>query len=155
MRRRPGPCLKPCLAGPGVQVGLLDIDICGPSVPKMLGLEGEEIHQSGAGWSPVYVQVGGADVPCLSDAHVAWSVHAMRAWSFAGSCELVARGKLRDLCPLPTQQENLGVMSIGFMLPNPDDAVIWRGPRKNGGRLSPTAGSGRGVGQRPALRAHG
>ena len=28
--------------------------------------------------------------------------------------------------------ENLGVMSIGFMLPSPDDAVIWRGPRKNG-----------------------
>lgn len=28
--------------------------------------------------------------------------------------------------------DNLGVMSIGFMLPNPDDAVIWRGPRKNG-----------------------
>ncbi|EFN55480.1 hypothetical protein CHLNCDRAFT_23038 [Chlorella variabilis] len=70
------------LAARGLEVGLLDIDICGPSVPKMLGLEGEEIHQSGAGWSPVY--------------------------------------------------ENLGVMSIGFMLPNPDDAVIWRGPRKNG-----------------------
>lgn len=29
-------------------------------------------------------------------------------------------------------QDNLGVMSIGFMLPNPDDAVVWRGPRKNG-----------------------
>lgn len=72
------------LASRGLEVGLLDIDICGPSLPKMLGLEGEEIHQSGAGWSPVYVQ------------------------------------------------ENLGVMSIGFMLPNPDDAVIWRGPRKNG-----------------------
>ncbi|PSC74599.1 cytosolic Fe-S cluster assembly factor NBP35 [Micractinium conductrix] len=72
------------LAARGLEVGLLDIDICGPSLPKMLGLEGEEIHQSGAGWSPVYVQ------------------------------------------------ENLGVMSIGFMLPNPDDAVIWRGPRKNG-----------------------
>ena len=26
----------------------------------------------------------------------------------------------------------LGVMSIGFMLPKEDDAVIWRGPRKNG-----------------------
>lgn len=24
------------------------------------------------------------------------------------------------------------MMSIGFMLPNPDDAVVWRGPRKNG-----------------------
>ncbi|EMS67733.1 hypothetical protein TRIUR3_06984 [Triticum urartu] len=61
------------------QVGLLDIDICGPSIPKML-----DIHQSNVGWSPVYVE------------------------------------------------SNLGVMSIGFMLPNPDDAVIWRGPRKNG-----------------------
>jgi Mrp family chromosome partitioning ATPase len=28
--------------------------------------------------------------------------------------------------------ENLAVMSIGFLLPNPDDAVVWRGPRKNG-----------------------
>ncbi|QDZ18006.1 NUBPL iron-transfer P-loop NTPase [Chloropicon primus] len=65
------------------EVGLLDIDICGPSVPKMMGLEGEEVHQSNNGWSPVYVQ------------------------------------------------DNLGVMSIGFMLPNPDDAVVWRGPRKN------------------------
>ena len=36
-------------------MGLLDIDICGPSVPKMMGLEGAEIHQSAAGWSPVYV----------------------------------------------------------------------------------------------------
>jgi Mrp family chromosome partitioning ATPase len=24
---------------------------------------------------------------------------------------------------------NLAVMSIGFMLANPDDVVIWRGPR--------------------------
>lgn len=72
------------LAASGKEVGLLDVDICGPSIPRMLGLEGEEIHQSGAGWSPVYVE------------------------------------------------DNLGVMSIGFMLPNKDDAVVWRGPRKNG-----------------------
>ncbi|XP_010524281.1 PREDICTED: cytosolic Fe-S cluster assembly factor NBP35 [Tarenaya hassleriana] len=72
------------LAGLDYQVGLMDIDICGPSIPKMLGLEGQEIHQSNLGWSPVYVE------------------------------------------------DNLGVMSIGFMLPHPDEAVIWRGPRKNG-----------------------
>ena len=66
------------------QVGLLDIDICGPSLPRMLGLEGEEVHQSSAGWSPVYVS------------------------------------------------DNLGVMSIGFMLTDPNEAVVWRGPRKNG-----------------------
>jgi Mrp family chromosome partitioning ATPase len=72
------------LAAQGKEVGLLDIDICGPSMPKMLGLEGQEVHQSNAGWSPVYVE------------------------------------------------DNLAVMSIGFLLTNPDDAVIWRGPRKNG-----------------------
>lgn len=72
------------LAARGKQVGLLDVDICGPSIPRMLGLLGHEVHQSAEGWSPVYVD------------------------------------------------DNLGVMSIGFMLPNVDDAIIWRGPRKNG-----------------------
>uniref|UniRef100_A0A8C9G9H2 NUBP iron-sulfur cluster assembly factor 1, cytosolic n=1 Tax=Pavo cristatus TaxID=9049 RepID=A0A8C9G9H2_PAVCR len=66
------------------RVALLDIDICGPSIPKMMGLEGEQVHQSGSGWSPVFVE------------------------------------------------ENLGVMSVGFLLSSPDDAVIWRGPKKNG-----------------------
>jgi len=66
------------------QVGLLDIDICGPSIPKIMGLEGEQIHISGQGWDPVYVQ------------------------------------------------DNLAVMSVGFLLENEEDAVIWRGPKKNG-----------------------
>lgn len=65
-------------------VGIMDTDICGPSIPKMMGVEQETIHVSNAGWSPVWVS------------------------------------------------ENLGVMSIQFMLPNRDDAVIWRGPKKNG-----------------------
>ena len=65
-------------------VGLLDIDICGPSAPRMLGLEGHDVHKSNTGWSPVYLE------------------------------------------------DNFAVMSIGFMLPNKDDAVIWRGPRKDG-----------------------
>ena len=65
-------------------VGLLDIDICGPSAPIMFHQEGQDVHKSNSGWQPVYVT------------------------------------------------DNLAVMSIGFLLPNPDDAVIWRGPRKNG-----------------------
>ena len=28
--------------------------------------------------------------------------------------------------------DNLGVMSVGFLLASQDDAVIWRGPKKNG-----------------------
>lgn len=27
------------------QVALLDIDICGPSIPKMMGLEGEQVSE--------------------------------------------------------------------------------------------------------------
>ncbi|KAJ3106631.1 cytosolic Fe-S cluster assembly factor nbp35 [Phlyctochytrium planicorne] len=67
-----------------VQVGVLDVDICGPSLAKMTGLEGEPIHQSNSGWTPVYVA------------------------------------------------DNLCVMSIAFLLPDENDAVIWRGAKKNG-----------------------
>ena len=35
------------------KVAVLDIDICGPSIPRVMGLEGEQVHQSGSGWSPV------------------------------------------------------------------------------------------------------
>ena len=38
----------------GLRVGVLDIDLCGPSIPRMLGLQGQEVHQSEAGWCPVY-----------------------------------------------------------------------------------------------------
>ncbi len=32
------------LSSQGKEVGLLDIDICGPSIPRMLNLEGNEVH---------------------------------------------------------------------------------------------------------------
>ncbi len=71
-------------SNPDSMVGIMDTDICGPSIPKMMGVEQETIHVSNAGWIPVWVA------------------------------------------------DNLGVMSVQFMLPNRDDAVIWRGPKKNG-----------------------
>ena len=62
----------------------MDVDICGPSIPTILGIANEQVHSSASGWSPVYVQ------------------------------------------------DNLSVMSVGFMLPSAKDAVMWRGPKKNG-----------------------
>ncbi|KYQ88252.1 nucleotide binding protein 2 [Tieghemostelium lacteum] len=38
----------------GKKVGLLDVDLCGPSIPKMLGLENREVHKYSDGWVPVY-----------------------------------------------------------------------------------------------------
>lgn len=67
----------------GKKVGLMDVDIHGPSVPTMLGLEGATI-------------VNGPDGL------------------------------------LPVELGHLKVMSMGFLLPNPDEAVIWRGPVKGG-----------------------
>ena len=67
----------------GMRVGLLDIDLHGPSVPTMLGLEGER-------------PLGGPD-----------------------GIE-------------PVDKDGMKVISIGFLLADKDDAVIWRGPRKMG-----------------------
>lgn len=41
------------LAMKGYRIGLLDIDICGPSLARMLGLEDGEIIQTEKGWQPV------------------------------------------------------------------------------------------------------
>ena len=67
-----------------VTVGLMDADICGPSVPRMVGVETETIHVSADGLQPVWAD------------------------------------------------DNLCVMSVQFMLPGRDDAVVWRGAKKNG-----------------------
>ncbi|KDN39830.1 P-loop containing nucleoside triphosphate hydrolase protein [Tilletiaria anomala UBC 951] len=37
------------------QTGIMDIDICGPSIPTILGLTSANVHSSASGWSPVYV----------------------------------------------------------------------------------------------------
>ncbi|XP_050420284.1 cytosolic Fe-S cluster assembly factor NUBP1 homolog isoform X2 [Adelges cooleyi] len=66
-----------------ILVGVLDVDICGPSLPCVFGVQDEKVHQSGSGLSPVFVE------------------------------------------------ENLSIMSVGFLLEDKDDAVIWRGPKKN------------------------
>jgi Mrp family chromosome partitioning ATPase/predicted Fe-Mo cluster-binding NifX family protein len=69
------------LALSGKRVGLLDVDIHGPSIPKMLKLEGATVQ--------------------------------------------IKAGAIQ-----PVEKAGLKVMSIGFMLQDRDEAVIWRGPMK-------------------------
>ncbi|GLH08694.1 Cytosolic Fe-S cluster assembly factor NUBP2 homolog [Gryllus bimaculatus] len=43
-----------CLREGGYKVGLLDVDLCGPSIPHLLNLEDQDVHQAPQGWIPVY-----------------------------------------------------------------------------------------------------
>ncbi|KAJ1720161.1 cytosolic Fe-S cluster assembly factor cfd1 [Coemansia erecta] len=67
------------LAHQGHKVGVLDIDLCGPSIPHMLGLSGHSIHQASAGWVPVFAdpskQLGCMSIGFLlpsKDSSVVW-----------------------------------------------------------------------------------
>ena len=71
------------LARLGRKVGLLDADIHGPNLPKMLGLEGKRLSASEGG-----------------------------------------------IIPEPVM-ENLSVVSMAFLIDNPDNPVVWRGPLKH------------------------
>lgn len=76
----------------GHSVGVLDIDLTGPSIPRMFAIEDAKITQAPGGWLPV-------------------AVHKS----------------------IETEMGRLGalhVMSIGFLLRNRGDAVVWRGPKK-------------------------
>ncbi|KAI5477626.1 hypothetical protein MNV49_006113 [Pseudohyphozyma bogoriensis] len=44
---------------PSSKIGILDIDLTGPSLPRMLGLEGKDVHMSEDGWVPVYLDARG------------------------------------------------------------------------------------------------
>ncbi len=72
------------LALSGKKVGLLDVDVHGPSVPRLLSLSGQQAHIEKDYIEPI-------------------------PWS-----------------------KNLWVMSLGFLLPDQNEAVIWRGPVKMG-----------------------
>ena len=71
------------LSQKGKKVGLIDVDIHGPSIPKMLGLEGAKLRGTEEGMLPV------------------------------------------------DYSDSLKVMSIGFILRDQKDAIIWRAPLKH------------------------
>ncbi|RPA98084.1 P-loop containing nucleoside triphosphate hydrolase protein [Choiromyces venosus 120613-1] len=77
------------LARAGKRVGVLDIDLTGPNIPRMFNVEEKKVHQAPGGWIPVKVgdtnSTNGGSIEC---------------------------------------------MSLGFLLRDRGDSVVWRGPKK-------------------------
>lgn len=53
-------------SSPTARVGILDVDLTGPSIPRMLGVDGHGVHQSTNGWVPVYADGASARLACMS-----------------------------------------------------------------------------------------
>ena len=67
------------------KVGILDVDLCGPTIPHMLFAKGKAVYQCYSGWVPVFVD----------------------------------------------QEQSISLMSMGFVLGNFDEALVWRSPKKH------------------------
>ena len=78
------------LSAAGHSVGVLDVDLTGPSIPRMFAIEDAKVRQAPGGWLPITVHEADPEK---------------------------GTGELR-------------VMSLGFLLPQRGDAVVWRGPKK-------------------------
>jgi Mrp family chromosome partitioning ATPase len=91
----------------GYNVGILDIDLTGPSIPRLLNLEDQKVTQAPGGWLPVQVH------PAINDTATSTT-----------NGDTSASGH-----PTP-HRGSLHALSLAFLLPSRSSAVIWRGPKK-------------------------
>ncbi|GAB1299996.1 Cytosolic Fe-S cluster assembly factor NUBP1 [Apodemus speciosus] len=122
------------------QVALLDVDICGPSIPKIMGLEGEQGMQYQARLMILSGLSRGQEAEAgdeIASANRKFTRHYHRLGcayedaSMQSGTHVEVHQSGSGWSPVYVD-DNLGVMSVGFLLSSPDDAVIWRGPKKNG-----------------------
>ncbi|KAJ3170458.1 cytosolic Fe-S cluster assembly factor cfd1 [Irineochytrium annulatum] len=57
---RPATATEPRADAPvgGARIGILDVDLTGPSMPRMLSVQASQVHQGSNGWVPVRVDLG-------------------------------------------------------------------------------------------------
>ncbi|KAF3479497.1 cytosolic Fe-S cluster assembling factor cfd1 [Arthroderma uncinatum] len=99
----------------GRSVCILDIDLTGPSMPRLVGKEDAKIVQAPGGWVPVTVYP--ASDPTTNIKNTTTST----------------ADKLHEEdqeSNTPRSHSSLRCMSLGFLLRDRGDAVIWRGPKK-------------------------
>ncbi|GAA6064217.1 hypothetical protein JCM10212_003826 [Sporobolomyces blumeae] len=114
---------------PTLNIGLLDVDLTGPSLPRMLGLEGREVLSSQDGWVPVYLDA--RLNPTSSDRGARGDGEATTTTPSGPSEASTSTRDNVDASTTRPPRGKLACMSIGFLLKNSRESVVWRGPKKN------------------------
>lgn len=142
--------LSLCLAGNSV--GILDVDLTGPSIPRLLGVENAKITQAPGGWLPVLVHpsqilpplstvlprsFSSAELPKIigasEDANSeqdSTGVLLPNGLGESASGDTKNPAQPSTSSSEPTTIGSLHIMSLGFLLPSRSSAVVWRGPKK-------------------------
>lgn len=94
------------LSQQGYNTGILDIDLTGPSIPRLLNLEDQKVRQAPGGWLPVPVHT------------------AIDGQQENGTTSSASEQETKQ------RRGSLHALSLAFLLPSRDSAVIWRGPKK-------------------------
>ncbi|KAL8998888.1 MAG: hypothetical protein Q9169_002107 [Polycauliona sp. 2 TL-2023] len=109
----------------GRSVGILDIDLTGPSIPRLLGIEDAKIKQAPGGWLPVQVHPSQLLAPVTDSSPP------------NGTETRLDDGANDHSTPQPNSRHTathpigpLYAISLGLLLPSRSSAVVWRGPKK-------------------------
>ncbi|GAB1602805.1 cytosolic Fe-S cluster assembly factor NUBP2 homolog [Argonauta hians] len=121
----------------GKKVGLLDVDLCGPSIPKILNLDNKDVHSCPEGWIPVYFDKD-QRLAVMSIAFLLESKNDAIVWRGPRKTAMINQF-VNDVCwqdidyliidtPPGTSDEHLAVVESlrGF---NPDGAVLVTTPQ--------------------------
>jgi Mrp family chromosome partitioning ATPase len=108
----------------GQSVGVLDIDLTGPNIPRFFGIEAKKVTQAADGLIPVVVHDGRST--------------AARILQNGGEeggendTDEVSEGTVEEGRRRRAEITfgSLSCMSLGFILSSRSNAVIWRGPKK-------------------------
>ncbi|PGG95086.1 hypothetical protein AJ79_10274 [Helicocarpus griseus UAMH5409] len=128
----------------GRSVGILDVDLTGPSIPRLVGKEDAKITQAPGGWVPVIVHPGAPTAENSTTTSAPATTTTTTVTSTSSTTTAIPQPTPpppRDSTastPPQSQSQNaptpargpLRCMSLGFLLRDRGDAVIWRGPKK-------------------------
>ncbi|KAL8767926.1 MAG: hypothetical protein Q9209_005714 [Squamulea sp. 1 TL-2023] len=112
----------------GNSVGILDIDLTGPSIPRLLGIEDAKIKQAPGGWLPVEVHPAQLLSPAVDFSQPDGDEPIFNGEG-ASHPPLTRNGSPTATLP-PRPIGALYAISLGFLLPSRSSAVVWRGPKK-------------------------